>query len=203
MRLKDIRIVRGLYALYKAYFSVSKKKLGYCGPNVTLIPPILISNPENVLLYGDNTLNNVDIATTHAKFIMKAHSYTAEGLRVKTGNHAMIVGRFSKSIKENEKPAGLDKDVVVESDVWIGCNVTLLAGVTIGRGCTIAAGAVVTKSMPPYCIIAGVPAKPIKFKWTIDEIIQHESMLYPENERIPRDELEKIFNEYKLQSLKK
>lgn len=79
----------------------------------------------------------------------------------------------------------------------------MLAGVTIGRGCTIAAGAVVTKSVPPYCIIAGVPAKPIKFKWTIDEIIQHESMLYPENERIPRDELEKIFNEYKLHGLKK
>ena len=198
MRLKDIRIIRGLYAIYKAYFSVSKNKLGYCGPNVTLIPPLLISNPENVFLCGDNTLNNVDIATTHAKFIMKPHSYTAEGLRVKTGNHAMIIGRFSKSIKENEKPAGLDKDVVVESDVWIGCNVTLLAGVTIGRGCTIAAGAVVTKSMPPYSIIAGVPAKPIKFKWTIDEIMQHESMLYPESERYTKEELLDIFASVKV-----
>ena len=157
----------------------------------------MISNSKNVFLYGDNALNNVNIATTNAKFIMKAHSYAAEGLRVKTGNHAMIIGRFSKSIKENEKPAGLDKDVVVESDVWIGCNVTLLAGVTIGRGCTIAAGAVVTKSMPPYCVVAGVPAKPIKFKWTIDEIIQHEQILYPENQRYSKDKLEQIFNDYK------
>ena len=201
--IKNNMFIRGLYFLYKAYFSVSRRKLGFCGPNVTLTPPLLISNPENVFLYGDNGLNNANIATTHAKFIMKPHSGAAEGLRVKTGNHAMILGRFYRTIKENEKPAGLDKDVVVESDVWIGCNVTLLSGVTIGRGCTIAAGAVVTRSMPPYCVVAGVPAKPIKFKWTIDEIIQHESMLYPENERIPRDELEKIFNKYKLQSLKK
>lgn len=63
----------------------------------------------------------------------------------------------------------------------------LLAGVTIGRGCTIVAGAVVTKSMPPYCVVVGVPAKPIKFKWTIDEIIQHEQILYPENQRYYKD----------------
>ena len=37
--IKDNRFIRGLYFLYKAYFSVSKRTLGYCGPNVTLIPP--------------------------------------------------------------------------------------------------------------------------------------------------------------------
>jgi serine acetyltransferase len=74
--------------------------------------------------------------------------------------------------------------------------VTLLAGVTIGRGCTIAAGAVVNKSMPPYSLCAGVPAKFIKFKWSIDEIIYHESQLYPENERYTREELATIFARY-------
>ena len=39
MHIKDNHIVRGLYFLYKAYFSVSKKDLGFCGPNVTLTPP--------------------------------------------------------------------------------------------------------------------------------------------------------------------
>ena len=190
--------IRGLYFLYKAYFSVSRRKLGFCGPNVTLTPPLLISNPENVFLYGDNGLNNANIATTHAKFIMKPHSGAAEGLRVKTGNHAMILGRFYRTIKENEKPQGLDKDVVVESDVWIGCNVTLLAGVTIGRGCTIAAGAVVTKSMPPYCVVAGVPAKPIKFKWTINEILEHERVLYKQEDRFSESELKEIFERYNL-----
>jgi len=127
---------------------------------------------------------------------MGLNSYTARGLNVSTGNHAMVIGRFSRSITEADKPRGLDKIVVVEEDVWIGMNVTLLSGVTIGRGCTVAAGAVVSKSMPPYCVVGGVPAKPIKFIWTIDEILQHESMLYPEEERYTREELDEIFSKY-------
>lgn len=73
---------------------------------------------------------------------------------------------------------------------------TLLSGVTIGRGATIAAGAVVAKSMPPYCICGGVPAKPIKFYWSVDEILEHEAKLYPEEERFSREELERIRKEY-------
>ena len=156
----------------------------------------MITNPENVFLYGDNALNNAIIYTTNAKFIMKPYSVAAEGLRVSTGNHAMILGRFFKTITESEKPKGLDKDVVVESDVWIGRNVTLLSGVTIARGSTVAAGAVVNKSNPPYSLIGGVPAKFIKFKWTIDEIIEHEKTLYPEEERFSREQLEEIFSKY-------
>lgn len=200
-KIKDNRIIRGLFYIYINYFSVSKSKLGYCGENVTLIPPLFISNQKNVYLMGDNGLNNASILTTNAKFIMKKHSGSAEGLRVSTGNHAMILGRFYRTITEAEKPKGLDKDVVVEEDVWIGRNVTLLAGVTIGRGCTVGAGAVVTKSMPPYHIIAGVPAKPIKAKWTISQIIEHEKALYPESERLSREYLEEVFEKYKNHSI--
>lgn len=192
--LKDNRFIRGMYVLLRSYFGYSKKKFGLCGENVTLIPPLHISNPKNIFLYGDNGLNNASIMCTNAKFIMMPHSGAAEGLKVVTGNHAMILGKFYRSIKESEKPKGLDQDVIVESDVWIGRDVILLSGVTIGRGCTVAAGAVVTKSMPPYCVIAGMPAKPIKIKWTIDEIIFHEKALYQENERYSREELENIFS---------
>ena len=109
----------------------------------------------------------------------------------------MILGRFSSAITEDEKPKGLDKDVVVESDVWLGRNVTILSGVTIGRGATIGACSLVSKDIPPYCVAVGVPAKPIKFKWTIDEILYHEEQLYPETERYTREQLEKLFAEVK------
>ena len=52
--------------------------------------------------------------------------------------------------------------IVVEDNVWIGMNATILKGVTIGEGSIIAAGSVVTRSIPPHCLAAGVPAKVIK-----------------------------------------
>jgi len=56
-------------------------------------------------------------------------------------------------------------------DVWIGDNVTILNGVTIGVGACIAAGAVVTKDVEPYSVVAGVPAKIVKYRFE-KEIIE-------------------------------
>ncbi len=53
-------------------------------------------------------------------------------------------------------------DIVIGNDVWIGYEAVVLAGVTIGDGAIIAARAVVTKDVPPYTIVGGVPAKPIR-----------------------------------------
>lgn len=192
------RLKYGLRVWYNTYVaSLDRTRFGYIADDVTLVPPLTLSNPKNIFLYGDNGLKDAKIYTNNARFIMKPHSSAAEGLRVSTGNHAMILGRFFISIKEKDKPKGLDKDVVIESDVWIGRNVTLLAGVTIGRGCTIGAGAVVTKDMPPYTVCVGVPAKPIKFKWTKKQILQHEEPLYPEAERFTRPMLDEIAEQAK------
>ena len=51
--------------------------------------------------------------------------------------------------------------VVIEDDVWIGVNAVILPGVTVARGAVIAAGAVVTKSVPAFAIVGGIPAKVI------------------------------------------
>lgn len=54
------------------------------------------------------------------------------------------------------------KGVVIEEDVWLGTRCVILDGVTIGKGSIVAAGAIVNASVPPYSIVAGVPAKVIK-----------------------------------------
>lgn len=190
-RIKNHIILRSLYVLYKSYFGINKRKFGYCAENAILTPPLFLGNMKNIYLYENTCLASGSfVSATNAKFIVKSNCCIAERLTVHTGNHAMVVGKFCSSITEGNKPEGYDKDVVVESDVWIGCNVTLLSGVHIGRGAIVAAGAVVTKDVLPYSIVGGVPAKFIKFKWNINQILDHESQLYTEEERIPKEKLE-------------
>ena len=173
--LKNCVFLRGMFVFYKSYFGVRKSKFGYCADNVILTPPLYIGNPKHVYLHAYTCLaSNSHISATNAKFIVHENCCIAEELTVHTGNHAMVVGKFCSDITEANKPKGYDEDVVVNSDVWIGCRVTLLSGVHIGRGAIIAAGAVVNKNIPPYAIAGGVPAKFIKFKWSIDQILEHE-----------------------------
>lgn len=52
--------------------------------------------------------------------------------------------------------------VVIKKNVWLGDKVTVLPGVTIGEGAVVAANSVVTRNVPPFCVVAGIPAKVIK-----------------------------------------
>lgn len=62
-------------------------------------------------------------------------------------------------------------DIVIGNDVWIGYEAVIMAGVHIGNGAIIAARAVVTKDVPPYTIVGGVPARPIRKRFD-EEVIQ-------------------------------
>lgn len=196
--LKNNSVIRGLFDFLRGYFYPFRSQFGYAAPTADIDKPLIIRGPENIYLHDHTHLPpNSLIYAVNASFVMKKWSRSAYGLVVVTGNHARMVGRYFSSITEEEKPDGFDHPVVVEEDVWIGTRVTILAGCTIGRGTTVAAGAVVTKSLPPYCIAGGVPAKFIKFYWTIDEILEHEAQLYAPEERLSREYLEKIFTQYK------
>ena len=61
-------------------------------------------------------------------------------------------------------------DIVVGSDVWIGYEAVILSGVTIGDGAIIGARAVVTHDVPPYTIVGGVPARPIRRRFDDDTV---------------------------------
>lgn len=101
----------------------------------------------------------------------------AEGARINPGNHATWrASQHHFTYRAAQYGLGDDdadffqwrKDhwVTIGHDVWIGHGVTILAGVTVGTGAVIGAGAVVSKDVEPYTIVGGVPAKPIKRRFT-------------------------------------
>lgn len=64
------------------------------------------------------------------------------------------------------------ENIVIGNDVWLGANVVVVDGVSISDGVIVAAGSVVTKDVPPYAVVGGVPAKIIKYRFDEDEIKQ-------------------------------
>jgi len=164
-----------------------------------LPPPSDISGRHNIYIASNcNIGSGAVLYATNARIIIKSYFVAATGLRIITGSHERRIGRFCASISEEEKNKNLslDRDVIINEDVWAGIDVTILSGVEIGRGATIAACSVVTKSVPPYSIVGGHPARFIKFYWTINEILEHERLLYDKKDRFSRDQLEQFFNSY-------
>lgn len=80
-------------------------------------------------------------------------------------------------------------DIVIGNDVWIGYEAVILAGVTVGDGAIIGTRALVTRDVPPYTIVGGVPAKPIRTRFpqeTIDALLELQWWNWP-RERIARN----------------
>lgn len=207
-QLKKNLNLRSLYMIWKRYFGIKKKRFGYCAKDVTLTPPILITNPSNVYLYEKTLIGqNSEISAVRARFIMKKNSGAAGGLVVHTGNHISVPGKYLNMVTDADKESldpnhDYDKDVVVEEDVWLAANVTLLSGVTIGRGAIVGAGAVVRHDVPPYAIVIGNPARVVGFRFTPGIILQHEEELYSEEERLQESLLEENYKKFFLTKTK-
>lgn len=191
--------------LFMHKFFYGNHKIRSIGKDVTLPVDIKILGDGQHVFIG----NNVSIGKgaifmcTNANIEIEDNVVASHCLTIITGDHERRVGMFCNSITEElkNKSIGLDQDVRIESDVWIGYGVTILKGVTISRGTTLSTGAVVNKTTLPYSIYGGVPAKFIKFYWTIDQIIEHEARLYPEEKRFTRIQLSEIFKENPKQHL--
>lgn len=162
-----------------------------CGSNVYLRP----SSSDFKGIENFSIGNNVSIPrgavfySTEANLIIKDNVVFGPKPTIITGDHRIdVIG--VPIIDSHEKLPQNDADVVIEEDVWTGANVVILKGVTVGRGSVIAAGAVVNRSVPPYSIVGGVPARVLKYRFTVDEILVHEKILYAQDKRYSREYLE-------------
>lgn len=168
----------------------------HLGPNIT------VYGKSNLYMeHRANLSRDAIIMCTRAKFIMKRDSGAAAGLFVATGNHLQVVGMSKVDVTDAVKDKldldhKLDQNVIVNEEVWIGARSILLSGVNIGRGAIIGSGSVVRQDVLPYAIVEGNPAKMIGFRFTPEQIIEHEQKLYEEGERISYDVLKSNFNTF-------
>lgn len=87
-----------------------------------------------------------------------------------------IKGKDSVKARYFDGELNNPKQTIIGNDVWIGENAMIKAGVVLGDGCVVGMGSVVTKDVPPYAIVAGNPAKIIRFRFdqkTIEFLLQY------------------------------
>lgn len=118
-----------------------------------------LSADGGIIEIGDTVSFNVGVhlnASVGGRISIGDNCLFGPNVVIRTANHRF--DRLDTPIRYQGHDCG---DILIEEDCWIAANVTILPDVTIGRGAVIGAGAVVTRSVPPYSIHAGVPARQV------------------------------------------
>lgn len=103
-----------------------------------------------------------------AKFLFNSANHSLNSLS--TYPFPIFFEEWPLNVEEVDRAWDNRGDIVIGNDVWIGYEAVVLAGVTIGDGAVVGARAVVTRDVPPYTIVGGVPAKPIRKRFGDDVI---------------------------------
>lgn len=156
-KLPSARFI-SFFSTCRVWYFVNILKIMKSGPNQSMLGSnIYIANGKRVSFgYGCRINENV--------YIEKADI----GNDVLIAPNVSILSRMHEFAR-TDIPMSLqgyrpEKGVVIGDDVWLGRNVVVLPGVNIGKGVIVGAGAVVTKDIPDYAIVAGVPAKVVKMR---------------------------------------
>lgn len=142
------------WTLCKKYRQMCGKLIfNYCGKNVDIGRKISFSSQVSL---GDNSSIG-DFAHIVGKVSIGKDVMISPNCAFISSNH-----NYERIDIPMNKQGGTYEQIVIGDDVWIGYGTIILAGVTIGNGVVIAAGSVVTKDIPDYSVVGGIPAKIIK-----------------------------------------
>lgn len=114
----------------------------------------ILVNKNGQLIVGTNSrLNGIHLSVSNRVEI---------GNNVRIAPYNIVIDSDFHRVDDHFSDEGVNKPIIIGDNVWITMNCMIMKGVTIGEGAVVAAGSVVTKDVPPYTVVGGVPAKVIK-----------------------------------------
>lgn len=129
------------------------------GPNVSMAPNVSFRNGERITIGAGTHIGELSViwaGNTSGRIVIGAKCLFAPHVTLTASNYGIVLGPVA--IMDQPK---VEEDIVIGDGAWLGANVVVLAGVSVGEGAVVAAGAVVTKDVPPFSIVGGVPARVI------------------------------------------
>ena len=156
-RLDRVKRLRGWY-----YSGL----LAHAGTSLRVAEQVMINSPEHVSV-GDNCYigTGAQLYPWNAPITIGSNVLIAAGVRMITRKHG-----FANMSHPMARQGYTNAPIVIEDDVWIGFGAVILPGVTVGRGSIVGSNAVVTRSVEPYSIVGGVPARLIRRRAQVQEI---------------------------------
>lgn len=152
---------------FSIYFIKWRKKNGH---NQTAIKNTFNQNLVSVGNYTYGSLYVKHYGSDNEFLSIGSFCSIAEKVNFILGGNHVYENVLTYPIRANIMNQGYEATsngpIIIKDDVWIGFGATILSGVHIGQGAVVAAGAVVTKDVPPYAIVGGVPAKVIKYRFS-------------------------------------
>lgn len=142
----------------KIRYYLVKNIFSYCGKNVNVESRVWFGTGENIEIGNNSGIGYKSEIQGPVK--LGENVLMGPEVKIITWNHNFS-DISTPIIKQGVKPP---EKVIIGDDVWIGTRVIILPGVQIGKGAIIGAGSVVTKDIPSYSIVGGVPAKIIRFR---------------------------------------
>lgn len=150
-------VMAKLYALKKWHY---KNIFGI--KNLDIYFPVFIHQKENVRIGENCAINAFVHIWANDEVFLGENTMIASHVVITTSTHDYMASPM-RSIR-------IDKKVKIGANVWIGSGAVIMPGVTIGDGAVVGAGAVVLRDVPEGAIVAGVPARIIKFKLDVEAV---------------------------------
>lgn len=190
--------------ILKRYLELYKKKKKWRKRNPLNDTYIINAYDINNIEVGNYTYGplDVEIGNKDSKLIIGNFCSIADKVKfllsVEHNIKSISTYPFEAKFNGNLLSSSSKGNIVVDDDAWIGYGAIIMSGVHIGQGAVVAAGSVITKDVPPYAIVGGVPAKVIKYRFSEDMIDELMKIDYSKlNEKMIKEHIDDLNCELK------